>query len=289
MENLEDHPIRGATEPAMNLPSQSRFSRFFPDRLFTIILIAVFLAGWELAAHLRWVNALFFPAPSSIAESLLVQIRSGELLTNLCATLKRAGIGLLFGCSAGLAFGIVLGWSTRLRHLFDPIIGSLYPIPKLALFPLFLVIFGLGDSPRIVLIALASFFPMLINTIAGVRQINPEYYEIAQGYKANRRIILRRVVLPGALPSALSGLRLAVGVALITAIAVELMNAKDGLGAQIWWAWETLRTGDLYVAILATALLGIGSHYILEFLSHLLLPWQTYTDRQAPSNPIPEI
>jgi NitT/TauT family transport system permease protein len=289
MENLEDHPIRGATELAMNSAPQSRFARSFPDRLFALILAAVFLAGWEIAAHLRWINALFFPAPSAIAYSFYAGIKSGELLMNLGATLGRAGSGLLFGCSTGLVFGILLGSSARLRRLFDPIIGSLYAIPKLALFPLFLVIFGLGNSPRIVLIGLAAFFPMLINTIAGVRQINPEYYEIAQAYKANRRIILQRVVLPGAIPSVLSGLRLAVGTALITAIAVELMNAKDGLGAQIWWAWETLRTGDLYVAILVTAMLGIGSHYLLEFLAHRLLPWQADDEQKTPANPIPEI
>ena len=101
--------------------------------------------------------------------------------------------------------------------------------------------------------------------------------------------MLLRVVLPGALPSVLSGLRLAVGNALITAVAVELMNANTGLGAQIWWAWETLRTTDLYVAILFTAILGIGSHYLLEFLSQKLLPWQSDHGKPSTSNPIPEI
>jgi ABC-type nitrate/sulfonate/bicarbonate transport system permease component len=183
----------------------------------------------------------------------------------------------------------LLGWSTRLRVLLDPIIGALYPLPKLALFPLFLIIFGLGESPRVVLIALSAFFPILINTLAGVRQINSEYFEIAQAYGASRWLLLRRVVFPGAFPSVLSGLRLAVGNTLITTIAVELLNADTGLGAQIWWAWETLRTEVLYVAIFLAALLGIGSHYLLEWMSRVATPWQLDRGSSAPTNPIPEI
>lgn len=263
--------------------------RFLSDRMLLILLACLFLLVWELAAARHWINALFFPAPSAIGAAMVSQLADGEALANVGATLERAGLGLLLGCTIGLALGIFLGWSTRFRQLFDPVIGALYPIPKLALFPLFLLLFGLGDQPRIALIALASFFPIIINTIAGARQINPEYFEIAQAYGANRRIILFRVVLPGALPSVISGLRLAAGNALITAIAVELMQGQGGLGAQIWWAWETLRISDLYVAILFTALLGIGSHYLLEFLSQKLLPWQIEQGKAPATNPIPEI
>jgi NitT/TauT family transport system permease protein len=263
--------------------------RFLSDRLLSILAIVIFLLAWEFAAARHWINALFFPAPSAIGATLITQLSNGEGLANVGATLQRTGLGLLLGSTTGLILGVFLGWSARLRKLFDPFIGALYPIPKLALFPLFLIIFGLGNTPLIALIALASFFPILINTIAGARQINPEFFEIAQAYGANRRIMLLRVVLPGALPSVLSGLRLAVGNALITAIAVELMISQDGLGAQIWWAWETLRTSDLYVAILFTALLGVGSHYLLELLSHVMLPWQIDQGKPAATNPIPEI
>lgn len=273
----------------MKPAAPSLLGRMFSDRMLLILATGILLFVWELAVARHWVNALFFPAPSSIAKTLASQLASGEALSNVGATLGRAGLGLLLGCTVGLAIGVFLGWSTRLRELFDPVIGALYPIPKLALFPLFLLIFGLGNSPRIALIALAAFFPILINTIAGARQINPEYFEIAQAYGANRRIMLGRVVLPGALPSVISGLRLAVGNALITAIAVELMYSTDGLGAQIWWAWETLRISDLYVAILFTALLGIVSHYLLEFMSQKLLPWQAEQGKTPETNPIPEI
>jgi ABC-type nitrate/sulfonate/bicarbonate transport system permease component len=273
----------------MKPAAPSLLGRIFSDRMLLILATGILLLAWELAVARHWVNALFFPAPSSIAKALAAQLIRGEAFANVGATLGRAGLGLLLGCTVGLAIGVFLGWSARLRELFNPVIGALYPIPKLALFPLFLLLFGLGNSPRIALIALAAFFPILINTIAGARQINPEYFEIAHSYGASRKIMLLRVVLPGALPSVISGLRLAVGSALITAIAVELMQSTDGLGAQIWWAWETLRISDLYVAIIFTALLGIGSHYLLEFLAQKLLPWQAEQGKIPEIHPIPEI
>jgi ABC-type nitrate/sulfonate/bicarbonate transport system permease component len=289
MENLENTAVGSATQNSMKNPASSRREIDIADRVYLFALGIAILFLWEVASTLGWINALFFPAPSAIATSFGTLLISGELLDNLAATLGRTGYGLLAGCTSGLAIGILLGWSDRLRRLLDPVIGALYPLPKLALFPLFLVIFGLGEAPRVVLISLATFFPMLINTLAGVRQINPEYFEIAKGYGASRGILLFRVVLPGALPSVLSGLRLAVGNALITTIAVELLNADTGLGAQIWWAWETLRTEVLYVMILLAAGLGIGSHYALEFLSSRLLPWQREDSNRIPVNPISEI
>jgi ABC-type nitrate/sulfonate/bicarbonate transport system permease component len=289
MAHLENAAIRSAGENNMSNAKIRLGGREIPDWALLVFLGLAFLGLWELAANLSWINSLFFPAPSAIAITFADQLASGELSDNLFATLSRTGYGLLFGCTSGLIAGILLGWSARLRRLLDPVIGALYPLPKLALFPLFLIIFGLGEAPRVVLISLATFFPMLINTLAGVRQINPEYFEIAKGYGANRRILLLRVVLPGALPSVLSGLRLAAGNALITTIAVELLNADTGLGAQIWWAWETLRTEVLYVMILLAAGLGIGSHYALEFLSSWLLPWQREDSNRIPVNPISEI
>jgi ABC-type nitrate/sulfonate/bicarbonate transport system permease component len=272
--------------------TSSRMAAFLKrnsDRLLLISLLCAGLALWEFAAARDWINTLFFPAPSTITVSFFLELSTGELLLNLGATLQRAGLGLLFGCTSGLAFGILLGWSTRLRVLLDPIIGALYPLPKLALFPLFLIFFGLGESPRVVLISLSAFFPILINTLAGVRQINAEYFEIAQAYGATRWLLIRRVILPGSLPSVLSGLRLAVGNTLITTIAVELLNADTGLGAQIWWAWETLRTEVLYVTIFLAAMLGIGSHYFLETMSRWAIPWISDRSGPAPTNPIPEI
>jgi NitT/TauT family transport system permease protein len=265
------------------------FSQGKIDRWLSLIAVVVGLAAWEAASRTKVINPLFYPPPSLIIQTLFRMIGDGDLALNLGATLGRVGAGLLSGGSAGLAAGLLLGWSPRLRRIFDPVVSFLYPLPKLALFPLCLIIFGLGDTSRVVLIALAAFFPLLINTLAGVQQINPDYFEIARSYGASPLIEFQRVILPGSLPSMLSGLRLAVGNALVTAIAVELMNAQVGLGAVIWLAWETLRTSELYVALLMTALVGIASHLLLEFLSRRLVAWQIERSAEVPANLIPEI
>jgi ABC-type nitrate/sulfonate/bicarbonate transport system permease component len=259
------------------------------ERWASVLLVLVVLAAWELAAHAGWISVLFFPAPSSIIATLADWIANGELAVNLGATLYRFGTGLAAGGLAGFILGLLLGLSTRLRRILDPLISGLYSLPKLALFPLFLILFGLGDSSRVVLIGLAAFFPMLINTTAGVRQINPDYFEIARSYGTPRTMVLRRVVFPGSLPSVLSGLRLAVGSSLMLTMAVELINARTGLGAVIWTAWQTLRTELLYVALLTAAVLGIASHLLLEYLSRRLIPWRTDQGEGPSTNAVLEI
>ena len=129
----------------------------FHERMLSVVSAILLLSAWEIASNQRWINPLFFPAPSAIGKTVLKQLGSGEILVNVGATLARAGSGLLLGATAGVVFGVLLGLFTRLRRVFDPIIGALYPIPKLALYPLFLIFFGLGNSPRIALITLASF------------------------------------------------------------------------------------------------------------------------------------
>jgi ABC-type nitrate/sulfonate/bicarbonate transport system permease component len=259
------------------------------ERWASVLLVLAGLAVWELAARMGWISVLFFPAPTSIAAALGEWIANGELAANLGASLYRFGAGLAVGGCAGFVCGIVLGLSPRLRRILDPLVSGFYSLPKLALFPLFLILFGLGDTSRIVLIALAAFFPLLINTMAGVRQINPDYFEIARSYGTSRSMMLRRVVFPGSLPSVLSGIRLAVGTSLMITIAVELINARTGLGAVIWMAWQTLRTELLYVALLTAAALGISGHLLLEYLSRRLTPWQMEQGKEMPTNAILEI
>jgi ABC-type nitrate/sulfonate/bicarbonate transport system permease component len=272
-------------EPAPGFPTRMGLL----ERHASLLLVLAALAAWEAAARLGWLSILFFPAPSSIAAALVEWIVSGELAVNLEATLYRFGTGLAAGGAAGFVCGMAFGISPRLRRILDPLVSGVYAIPKLALFPLFLILFGLGDSSRIVLIALGAFFPMLINTMAGIRQINPDYFEIARSYGTSRSMMMRRIVVPGSLPSVLSGVRLAVGTSLMITIAVELINSSVGLGALIWRSWQTLQTEILYIALLTAAMLGIGSHLLLELLSRRLIPWQAEMETDLPGKAIPEI
>lgn len=201
-------------------------------------------------------------------------IASGEIQVGLGATMTRVFLGFLFGGLSGLVMGLVMGWSHRLRALVDPMIAAIHPIPKLALFPLIMIIFGVGEESRLIVVAVAMFFPILINTMAGVRQISPTHFEVAQSFHANIFSLFSRVVLPGSLPMVLSGIRLALNIGLLIAFAVELVGAQDGLGVMIWFAWETGRPEKLYPTLAVIALAGIGFNIILQFLARRYAPWQ---------------
>jgi NitT/TauT family transport system permease protein len=136
-----------------------------------------------------------------------------------------------------------------------------------------MVILGIGEVSKVVLISLAAFFPMVINAMAGVRQIHPVYFKVARNYGAKPGQVFQKVVLPGSIPSVLAGVRIATNTALVLTIAVELLASDRGLGAMIWMAWETLRMSELYVGILVAALLGIGFNVLFWICMNRLVPW----------------
>jgi NitT/TauT family transport system permease protein len=147
-------------------------------------------------------------------------IVQGTIFPHIKATVSRLVLGFLIGGSAGLFLGLSMGWSQRLRTIVDPMIAAIHPIPKIAIFPLIMIIFGIGEASKVAAIAIAAFFPMLINSMAGVRQLNPVYFEVTHNYGASAWKTFSRVVFPGSLPSILAGLRLALNTSMVIAIAV---------------------------------------------------------------------
>ena len=242
--------------------------------LGAILVLILSLAVWEWAAQTKRISPLYFPPPSIVAQAFGKMINSGELWTGTAATLSRVFIGFAFGGLAGLVLGLVMGWSHRVRALVDPIIASLHPVPKLALFPLIMIIFGVGESSRLIVVALAMFFPMLIDTMAGARHISPTHFEVAQSFRAGLWNVFTRVVLPGSLPMILSGTRLALNIGLLMAFTVELIGAKEGLGVMIWFAWQTMRTEELYPTLATIAILGVALNITLQFIARRFIPWQ---------------
>jgi NitT/TauT family transport system permease protein len=201
-------------------------------------------------------------------------ITSGIMLEHFMATSGRLFVGLFLGMLPAILLGLMMGWSSRVRSTLDPFIAALHPVPKIAILPLIMVIFGIGEASRLVVIAIASFFPMVINTMTGVRQISPSLFEVAVNYGARRSQIFRRVIVPGSLPMQVSGFRLAFNNALIISVAIELVTARRGLGALIWLAWETFRIEQLYAGLIMISLLGIGVNALIKNLSTYLMPWQ---------------
>jgi NitT/TauT family transport system permease protein len=236
--------------------------------------IAVALLGlWEVAARSGWINALIFSPPSQIAATLL-DLGRHDLFDNVSITLHRFLSGVVLGSVPGIIAGLLIGWSPRLRRIVDPFIAAIHPLPKIVLFPLFIVIFGVSEWAKIASIALTVFFPTLINAAAGARQISPLYLEVIRGYGGRRRDAFRHVVLPGSLPMILNGLRIASNLGLLVTIAIEFTVMSPGIGSIIWMALQTMRTEQLYAGIVVISLIGITINAPVQWLLRRLAAWQ---------------
>lgn len=242
-------------------------------KLASILTFLAFLLVWEMAGDTGLISTAFFPTPSRIWASLLKLTMSGDLTAAMGATLLRFAVGLIGGAILGALLGLLMGWWPRLHSFLDPFIAAVYPIPKIAVFPLLLVIFGLGEKSKFVAIALSAFFPMLITSLAGVRQINKVYFEVGRNYGARGSRFFTRILLPGSLPSILAGLRLSANMAFVVTISVEIVAATSGLGVLVWFGWQTLRVSELYAVLVVIALVGLTVSYVIDFLTRVLVPW----------------
>ncbi len=272
LENDRGRSAHGVERRAISRLREQSWIR--SDTLLPPIVVVAALLVWEVAARAGWISSLFFPPPSTIAATTVRLWNDGELRSNLGLTLGRVALGVLLGGVPGVLLGLLMGWFAPLRRALDPFVAALHPVPKIAVLPLIMVVFGIGEPSRVIVAASGAFFPLLINTMSGVRQINPIFYQVAQNYGARRRHVLRRVVLPGSLPSVLTGLLLALNVTLLLTIAVEMVSGRTGLGAMIWTAWETMRVEELWATLAVITVLGIVFSAGLAWLTRLLCPWQ---------------
>ncbi|MBX3010664.1 MAG: ABC transporter permease [Caldilineaceae bacterium] len=274
MAYLEDARSRSRAEPTHQLKRPPVKWPQALEKAGPQLLLLGGLLLWEGSVAAGWLSSIFFPAPTLILKTLGQLLVDGALVTALAATLLRLWTGLLLGGGAGIMLGLLMGWSPRLYRFCNPFVAALHPLPKIAILPLFMIIFGMGDRANLALIAVSSFFPLLINTVAGVQQISPIYWEVAHSYGATHRQLIRRVLLPGSLPLLLTGFRLALNTALIITLSVELLTTQSGVGSLIWLAWQTMRLPQLYAALVVIVLMGIGFQTLLTWLTQRLVPWQ---------------
>lgn len=243
------------------------------ERTLRIVAPFALLALWELVVRVHLMDARFFPAPSMIVADFGNYAQSGQLATDTLATLQRIVIGFVIGAIPGTMFGLIMGINRWVRAALDPVVSILYPIPKIAILPLVLLIFGIGEASKYALVAIGVFFIMLINTESGVRQIEKIYLDVAQAYRIRPLSFYARVLLPGALPSVFAGIKLSIGVGIILAVAAEFTAAKSGLGFTIWNGWQTLQVERMYVALVMVSLLGFVLTTLLDEAEKLLIPW----------------
>lgn len=279
MDYLERYRKPGSAEPAYTgltteLTADEAGRRGLPPSIVPIGVVLILVIAWQTAAMSGLIDTLLFPAPTTIARATWESILDGSLPAAIGATAIRILWAVALGGLTGMAIGIAMGMSERVRKALDPFVGALHSLPKIAVLPLLMAILGIGELPLIVIIAAGVFFPMLINTMSGVSQIDPTHLDVAKLHRASRSLIIRRVVTPAAAPSVLAGLRLSLNIALLMAIAVEMLAAGSGLGEMIWMSWATFRVEDIYVAVLVTIVFGLAVNGLISLLTRIWVPWQ---------------
>jgi ABC-type nitrate/sulfonate/bicarbonate transport system permease component len=260
-----------------DLGERRRIAAARRDRLISVASPVGLLLAWELAAQLGFIDVRFFPAPSSIIRALVATAQSGELLDNTAISLQRLILGFLLGGIPALVLGIVMGISRPIRAFVDPLIAATYPIPKSSILPLILLIFGLGEMSKVVMVAIGVFYPIAINATAGVLQINRIYLDVGVSFRAGRWETFRTIALPGALPFIMTGVKLGAGLGLILIAIAEMVGAKSGIGYMIWSAWETFSVERMYVGLFVIAIIGFVMTLGLNELERWLIPWKAET------------
>jgi len=223
-----------------------------------------FLLSWEILVRFLGTSALVMPAPTQIADVLWKSLHNGYLWPHIWQTLVEVFWGILLGGLMGCIGGIALGESSRLRNLLMPYVVLSQVVPKLALAPLFIVWFGFGVLPTIVMTALICFFPLLENTVTSMQQVDPQKLELFRMLRANRWQTLWRLKIPSGLPSIMAGLRVAVVLAWVGAVVGEFIGSSKGLGALIIAAQGSMDTPLMFAVLVVITVLGISSYWTVQ-------------------------
>ena len=232
------------------------------------------LALWELGSRAGLIPARVLAAPSSVAATFWGMLASGELGANLGVSFLRVAAGLALGVAVGVALALVAGLSRLGEDVVDPPVQMLRTLPVLALSPLFIVWFGIDETPKVGLIALSVTFPIYLNLFSGIRSVDPKLIEAARSFGLKGGELIRQVILPGALPSFLLGLRFALAVAILVLVVAEQINAQAGLGYLINNARDFLRTDIIVVCLVIYALLGLGADALVRAVERVALAWR---------------
>jgi taurine transport system permease protein len=254
-------------------PKRSRVSA----RIVSAVTILVVLAAWALTARLQLVSPVFLPSPAAVWTKFITVARDGfvdaTLVQHVVASLGRVFAALVATIIVGVPVGLAIGISTIGRGIFDPLLEFLRPIPPLAYLPLVIIWFGIGEPSKILVIAIAMLAPVALSTAAGVRGVSQERINAARSLGATRAQLVRHVILPSALPSILTGLRIALGAGWSTLVAAELVAATRGLGFMIQSAAQFLVTDVVVMGILVIAAIAFVLEFIIRRIERVLVPW----------------
>lgn len=245
-----------------------------PKRWGPPLFFAVVLGLWQASASFGWVNSLFLPSPVSIVAALYQSATQGDLWSNIELSLFRLGLGWLFGTLTGVIIGFGMGISSVTRSMSLAGISALFPIPKIALLPLLILWLGIGETSKVVVIALGVFFPMAIATYSAIDSVPRNLIRMAQSFGLGRLEILWKIILPGALPGILAGIRISLSIGLTLLVSAEMIGARYGIGAFLLNSGNLMQTDQLMAGIVTLSVLGLIFAAILNLVERSLFRWR---------------
>ena len=254
------------------------------QRWISIASPLLLIVLWEALVSTRVLNPLFFSAPSTVAVEFWKLLQSGELLLNTSYTVARVLVGFVVGAVPAIALGMLMGIWRPARYAIEPIAAALYPIPKIALVPLFIVVFGIGETSKILIVAVSVFFLVLLNTVAGVLAIDQRYFEVGSNLGASRGRLYWTVALPGALPAIMTGIKLGMGFALTVIVGTEFLGSAQGIGALIWLSHESFNIDAMFVGLVVVAALGWLANFALDEVDRRVVPWRPVPRSNEPES-----
>ena len=256
------------------VPDRTRALERRDHPVVRVVALLGIVAAWEAITRTGWVPALFLPSPVEVIRAGAEMLRSGELLTHLATSLRRIVLGFSLGALGGVSVGLAVGFFSLAEAVGTPLIAATFPIPKIALLPLLILWLGIGEASKIAVIMLGVFFPMAINTYTGVRSADPLLIRAAVSFGAGRWSLIRKILLPSALPMIFAGLKLGAGTSLLLLVAAEMIAANAGIGFLVLHAQNLMETTKLMVGIVLLSVLGVSTHWLLVRLERVALPWK---------------
>lgn len=237
--------------------------------------LVLFVILWEVLPDAGLVDQTFFSPPSKVIKALYDLITSGEIWIHVASSLQRSLWGLGLAIVLGTVLGIFIGWFKKLEYVVDPVLQSFRQLPSLALFPVFILFFGIGEVSKVTIIFWASLWPILLNTINAVKNVDKILIDSAKSLGASQNFIFRKVVLPASLPGIMTGIRLGGTYSVIALVAAEMIGAEAGLGFLVFYSQETFKVPNMFAAITCLAIVGLSFNYFLTFIEARLTKWKS--------------
>jgi sulfonate transport system permease protein len=253
--------------------AQTRRTPTGNSQLLSWLVPVALVLGWEALARFGEIPTYILPAPTKVVATAISLIQDGTLIPDIGISLLRAAAGFVIGGSIGFALGVAVGFSRTAGLLLDRTILMLRAIPFLAVLPLVIVWLGIGEGAKIFLVAFGVAFPIYMNTVLGIRQVDPKLVELGRVTGLSTGTLIRRIILPGALPSILNGFRYALATAWLALVVAETIAASSGIGFLAMDAREFLRTDVIVLVIVIYAAIGVAADSVAKLLERRLLAW----------------